>query len=66
MNVEDKLKQLLEERENLLVEVDEIQKAYNIRQQRLIELVGAIKILQELIQSNDSIKESELETPTEK
>lgn len=64
MNIETKLKQLLEERENLLVEVDEIQKAYNIRQQRLIELVGAIKTLQELVQSNNTAEESE--TPTEK
>ena len=53
MNLEAKLKQLLEERENLLVEMDEIQKAYNLRQQRLIELVGAIKTVQELLGHTD-------------
>lgn len=66
MNLEAKLKQLLEERENLLVEMDEIQKAYNLRQQRLIELVGAIKTVQELMQPEENDKTTQKETPTEK
>lgn len=66
MNLEAKLKQLLEERENLLVEMDEIQKAYSLRQQRLIELVGAIKTVQELMQPEETDKAAQKETPTEK
>lgn len=49
MKLEEKLKSLLEERETIISEMNEIQNAYNIRQQRLIEIIGSIKTLQELI-----------------
>ena len=45
--------------------MDEIQKAYNLRQQRLIELVGAIKTVQELMQPEENDKTTQKETPTE-
>lgn len=53
--VEKKLKTLLEERETLIAEMSEIKNAFDIRQQRLIEIAGSIKTLQELI--NDDKKE---------
>lgn len=60
--IEEKIKALLEERENVVNEMNEIQKAYNIRQQRVIEINGGIKTLQELINDN---KEESTENTTE-
>lgn len=54
-NIETKLQTLNEERETIVLEMDEIQKAYNMRQQRLIEIIGSIKTLEELL--NDSTEE---------
>ncbi len=47
--VEEKLKALLEERETIISEMSEIKKAFDIRQQRLIEIAGSMKTLQELM-----------------
>ena len=62
MNIEEKLKSILEERETIITEMEEIQKAYNIRQQRLIEISGSIKTLNELL----DCKETTDDTNTEK
>lgn len=60
--LEEKLKSLLEERETLIVEMSEIQKSFDIRQQRIIEIAGSIKTIQELIneeQSTDDTTETD-------
>lgn len=56
---EEKLKTLLGERETIISEMTEIQKAFDIRQERLIEIAGSIKTLQELIndENNEEIDE---------
>lgn len=57
-NIEEKLKTLLGERETIMNEMEELQKAFAARQQRLIEITGSLKVIQELI---DEDKESEEE-----
>ena len=52
--LEEKLRTLLEERETLISEMSEIQKSFDIRQQRLIEIAGGIKTIQELINDEQS------------
>ena len=55
---EEKLKTLLSERETIITELSEISKAYEVRQQRLIEIAGSIKTLQELMnEENDNDEE---------
>lgn len=46
--IDEKIKTLISERETILAEIEEIQKAYDIRQQRIIEINGALKMLNEL------------------
>lgn len=58
-NIEEKLKTLLGERETIMSEMEELQKAFAARQQRLIEITGSLKVIQELI---DEDKESEEKT----
>lgn len=53
-NIETKIKQLLEERETIINEMAEIKKAYEIRQQRIIEIAGSVKTLQELIADDNN------------
>ena len=50
-NLEEKIKDLFEEREMLITEMSEIKAAFDMRQQRLIEIAGSIKTLQELLSS---------------
>ena len=57
-NIEKKLKNLLEERETILAEMDELQKAFTSRQQRIIEIAGSIKTIQEIL-SEDNEGENE-------
>ena len=52
--LEEKLRTLFEERETLISEMSEIQKSFDIRQQRLIEIAGGIKTIQELINDEQS------------
>lgn len=53
--IEEKIKALLSERETLIAEMTEIKKAFDARQQRLVEIAGSIGTLQELIsEENDS------------
>ena len=47
--VENKIKTLLAERETIISEINEIKKAFDARQQRLVEIMGSIKTLQELL-----------------
>ena len=51
---EEKLKALLEERETIIQEMTEIKQAFDIRQQRVIEIAGSIKTLQELLSDEES------------
>lgn len=64
MDLKEKINKLIAERDAILYEINEIQKAYDNRQRRLIEINGSIKTLDELlkedIQENDSpIEEQE-------
>ena len=58
--LEEKLKTLLEERETIIAEMAEIKQAYDIRQQRIIEIAGSIKTLQELINDNQNENTNEM------
>lgn len=66
--IEEKLKALLGERETIINEMTEIKNAYDVRQQRLVEIVGSIKTLQELMKDDEdkSIDEKEDVNTTEK
>ena len=54
-SIDEKLKNLLSERETTLAEMNELEKAYNIRLKRIIEISGAIKVIQELINEDTKI-----------
>lgn len=58
--VEEKMKSLLSERETIIAEMNELKRAYDIRQQRLIEITGSINTLQEIVD-----EENNEETTTE-
>lgn len=63
---EDKLKSLLGERETIISEMNEIRKAFDVRQQRLIEIAGSIQTLQELLsEEEEESKENNEENTTE-
>ena len=47
--MEEKLKALFGERETIINEMSELKHAYDIRQQKLFEIGGSIKTLQELL-----------------
>lgn len=53
--LKSKLETLISERETIITEMEEIQKAFTVRQQRVIEINGALKVLQDLI-NNESCK----------
>lgn len=48
-SIDEKLKNLLAERETIITEMEELQKAFAARQQRIIEIAGSVKVIQELI-----------------
>lgn len=48
-SIDEKLKNLLAERETIIAEMEELQKAFAARQQRIIEIAGSVKVIQELI-----------------
>jgi hypothetical protein len=51
---EEKLKALLGERETIIQELGELKQAFDIRQQRLLEIAGSIKTLQELMSDEET------------
>lgn len=57
-SIDEKLKNLLAERETIINEMEELQKAFAARQQRIIEIAGSIKIIQELINEGNDKKET--------
>lgn len=57
-SIDEKLKNLLAERETIINEMEELQKAFAARQQRIIEIAGSIKIIQELINEENDKKET--------
>jgi hypothetical protein len=63
---EEKLKTLLGERETIVQEMNELEQAYNIRHQRLIEIAGSIKTLQELMSDEEKENEEKNVNTTEK
>lgn len=46
--IENKIKTLIEERETILSEMQELKNAFDLRQNRIIEISGSIKSLQEI------------------
>jgi|GEM_PF-5647773 len=48
-NVEAKIKDLLGERNTLINEMAELEHAYKLRQERIIEINGSVKTLQEMM-----------------
>ncbi len=52
-SIDEKLKNLLAERETIITEMEELQKAFAARQQRIIEIAGSIKVIQELINEDN-------------
>ena len=63
---EEKLKALLGERETIISELNEIQTAFEVRQQRLIEISGSIKTIQELLDEENNEKENNNNDTTNK
>ena len=57
-SIDEKLKNLLAERETIINEMEELQNAFAARQQRIIEIAGSIKIIQELINEENDKKET--------
>lgn len=53
-NLENKLKAILEERETLIAEVNELHKALSQREERLIQISGSIITLQELLNEENN------------
>lgn len=53
---EEKIRTLVEERETIINELGELQKAYEIRQKRLIEISGSLHTLNELIEEDKKDK----------
>ena len=49
---EEKIRALVEERETISNELGELQKAYDVRQKRLIEIAGSLHTLNELIEED--------------
>lgn len=47
--IEEKIKSLLEERETISYELNELQQAITLRRDKIIEINGSIKTLQELL-----------------
>ena len=52
--IEEKLKALLGERETIIQEMEELKIAFDTRQQRLVEITGSIKTINELLEENKS------------
>ena len=52
-SIDEKLKNLLAERETIITEMEELQKAFAARQQRIIEIAGSNKVIQELINEDN-------------
>jgi len=61
--IDEQVNKLVEERNSIITELNELDKAKNIRIERLHEVVGGLKTLQELkdICSNISTKENTTE-----
>lgn len=57
--IEEKLKNILEERETIISELEQLQNVFNMKQQRLIELSGSIKTLQELLDVENNTSNDE-------
>lgn len=58
VNLENKLKNLLKERENIIMEINELQKSLEQRNARLIQISGSLNTLQELIDETNKLDES--------
>ena len=63
---EEKMKSLLSERETIINEIAEIRNAFDIRQQRMIEIAGSIKTLQELMQDENELEGNSEDNTTKK
>lgn len=61
-NLENKLKAILEERETLLMEINELHKALSQREERIIQISGSINTLQELINEENEINKNNEES----
>lgn len=65
-SIDEKLKNLLAERETLIAEMEELQKAFAARQQRIIEIAGSIKVIQELINEEADEKDKKETSKSDK
>lgn len=66
-SIDEKLKDLLSERETIIAEMEELQKAFAARQQRIIEIAGAVKMIQELLtEDQDNKDENKSSKPDKK
>lgn len=65
-SIDEKLKNLLAERETLIAEMEELQKAFAARQQRIIEIAGSIKVIQELINEEADEKDKKEASKSDK
>lgn len=60
--IEEKIKSLLEERETISYELNELQQAITLRRDKIIEINGSIKTLQELL---NNLNQSDEKTQNE-
>ena len=65
-SIDEKLKNLLAERETLIAEMEELQKTFAARQQRIIEIAGSIKVIQELINEEADEKDKKETSKSDK
>ena len=63
--IEEKLKALLGERETIIQEMEELKIAFDTRQQRLVEITGSIKTINELLEENKSEENCEENATTD-
>lgn len=61
MKIEDKIKTLINEKETIIAEMNELQKAFMLRQERILEINGSLKTLQELLDEETKEKTEETE-----
>ena len=57
--IQNKLENLLKEKDQIISEIQQLQQAYNVRYKRLIEINGSLEILNDLLPENNDIENNE-------
>lgn len=57
--IQNKLKNFLKEKDQIISEIQQLQQAYDVRYKRLIEINASLEILNDLLPENDDIENNE-------